>query len=988
MVGPPEVTEAASEVVVAETTSPAEGEVAMAPVVPVAEEASPSKGGDAEADAEAAPDAAGKARAVEEFKAAMMRAAAGLPKPVPKVRPVDQVVVLGRPPPVAVKPEVEALPGLSLCVRRLAKDSAVLKDLVDILPRLMDQWLAPCLGAKREDSKGAAAPERMTGRVKSYNTKKGFGFIDMPSYPRDIFVYNAHLIGRVGLVAGECVEFSIILDGDRPQARQVRVISMPNKAALPGNPLNAMKQAMAMPRPSPQQILRSSGPDALPNTVLPQRPGGSLGGLVKKTPEEQLFEKIREAQSLSATDKRQKQVQQTSSAAAVAERLNSLSGATGISAGEPEGSFMDEGAIPRNASIRVTNFPATEVNDCVGVVQGYDALTGRYNVIVEMRKEGNMPAETVPLQLREEYLRVENMPSDGKGGKPLGAGGGSLMSTAQISSPPATGPAMSSALQKSANEALKRFSQLAQPKQPYSGMPPAAFGPGGFPPSQQPPSSQQQQPPPSQQMNFMQQQQMGGKGPEPRFSQRTGPPGSGGMPDPFGRGGKGDQAAEPPGGNPFQQMSMLNRQFPPSSTSMQQQQQQQQGGSFAGMRPGAGPTQPKGAPKGGGLDGGQGCKGGGKRPGEEGPGGPGRQQPQQPPAAQRQTHSTGTPLEHFARPMAGGPGVGQMPHPPFANLGPGGAQLPPQPKAQFDGPGGPQSMGPGGFSQGGPQDQGQQKFGNTPSEGRTGQMWKVLQSKEFCDVIVRETQEVASQELRRIMPNEVCMQRGPTVVISTGLVRMPISPEGWVTVHARAIGGPTFLEEVDRQFMSQQQPRAKQQHMGRDAMPRARREGTSPVGGGHGDEPWLGLPGGPSGLTRLAPGASQRMPPGWQGSPPQPERTHSREYLLALREQMSKGNLLVQVGSRIRMLHVPTGGASTTTRHRRERREQPMDDEEPSTQRKAGLGLRKTSPAPLEGEGRRHPPEGGEGGVEEKIAVEEGGGGSNPPKKNANCPTQ
>lgn len=84
------------------------------------------------------------------------------------------------------------------------------------------------------------------------------------------------------------------------------------------------------------------------------------------------------------------------------------------------------------------------------------------------------------------------------------------------------------------------------------------------------------------------------------------------------------------------------------------------------------------------------------------------------------------------------------------------------------------------------------------SEGRPGARWRALRSEKFNDIIVRETMEVASKTLRRIQPGEVCIQRGATVMIETGLVRMQIEPDGgWVTVHARNIQGPTFLEEAD-----------------------------------------------------------------------------------------------------------------------------------------------------------------------------------------------
>ena len=48
---------------------------------------------------------------------------------------------------------------------------------------------------------------------------RGFGFIMVPEFPRDVFVYNSHLIGRIGLLPGESVVFDLVVEGGRPQAR-------------------------------------------------------------------------------------------------------------------------------------------------------------------------------------------------------------------------------------------------------------------------------------------------------------------------------------------------------------------------------------------------------------------------------------------------------------------------------------------------------------------------------------------------------------------------------------------------------------------------------------------------------------------------------------------------------------------------------------------------------------------------------------------------
>lgn len=87
----------------------------------------------------------------------------------------------------------------------------------------------------------------------------------------------------------------------------------------------------------------------------------------------------------------------------------------------------------------------------------------------------------------------------------------------------------------------------------------------------------------------------------------------------------------------------------------------------------------------------------------------------------------------------------------------------------------------------------------TPEEqiSRANLMWRVrTDALEFKDAIVRAKVEMSSAETRRLLPGDTCVQRGAMVRVDPGVVRMPIEPDGWVTVHARIIGGPTFLELV------------------------------------------------------------------------------------------------------------------------------------------------------------------------------------------------
>ena len=55
--------------------------------------------------------------------------------------------------------------------------------------------------------------EYLKARVKTYSAHKGFGFLhssELEELCGDVFVFNTHLVGRLGLIAGEKVEFVLI----------------------------------------------------------------------------------------------------------------------------------------------------------------------------------------------------------------------------------------------------------------------------------------------------------------------------------------------------------------------------------------------------------------------------------------------------------------------------------------------------------------------------------------------------------------------------------------------------------------------------------------------------------------------------------------------------------------------------------------------------------------------------------------------------------
>jgi len=192
----------------------------------------------------------------------------------------------------------------------------------------------------------------------------------------------------------------------------------------------------------------------------------------------------------------------------------------------------------------------------------------------------------------------------------------------------------------------------------------------------------------------------------------------------------------------------------------------------------------------------------------------------------------------------------------------------------------------------------------------------VLKSNHFSDVIVRASQEVTSRELRRLNPGEVLTQRDRTIMLPNGLVRMPVEPDGWVTVHARHINGPTFLSE-------------------------AQNEGPVPRGPGRG--------------AVVRDGGNQTMPP---PPPPTREKAQAPDYLRYLyqKEDLLRYRSLVQeVPEEIRSFRaivVPNfggkAGRERKPRDRESRESQQEDDDE-------GRPSRAPPPPPREREQREVP---------------------------------
>eukprot|EP00397_Hematodinium_sp_SG-2012_P005055 GEMP01005072.1.p1 GENE.GEMP01005072.1~~GEMP01005072.1.p1 ORF type:complete len:564 (+),score=175.35 GEMP01005072.1:192-1883(+) len=110
--------------------------------------------------------------------------------------------------------------------------------------------------------------------------------------------------------------------------------------------------------------------------------------------------------------------------------------------------------------------------------------------------------------------------------------------------------------------------------------------------------------------------------------------------------------------------------------------------------------------------------------------------------------------------------------------------------------------------------------------GDNGAVWKVLTSKEFESVVVRKNIDMRSDIVREAKQGEELTQKGWAELFvdgqAKGLVRMPVLPDGWVTVDAQKVGGPTYLEMVKE--APEQPPKRTPKEKERDRIERQRTE--------------------------------------------------------------------------------------------------------------------------------------------------------------------
>ena len=67
---------------------------------------------------------------------------------------------------------------------------------------------------------------KLTGKIKSYNIAKGYGFITTDSIPKDIFIHAKDVVPRLhqdGLIPGQTLTFKLTTQGDKYKAVNIEI---------------------------------------------------------------------------------------------------------------------------------------------------------------------------------------------------------------------------------------------------------------------------------------------------------------------------------------------------------------------------------------------------------------------------------------------------------------------------------------------------------------------------------------------------------------------------------------------------------------------------------------------------------------------------------------------------------------------------------------------------------------------------------------------
>lgn len=585
----------------------------------------------------------------------------------------------------------------------------------------------------------------LSGHVKTYSTRKGFGFItsdELASICGDIFVYNTHLVGRIGLIPGEKVEFVLFYDPVtlRPQARNVRVLEATAGEQVDSVPSPEQLRKLQMIKDEALKAAADRGVSGTPQTAsspvgLNTAPGAGMKQ--QQAQQDAQAQKIRQAQEDAQRKVRGENLllQELEWNSHRTETNPMFYPPSSTMAYPSEQNQIPKSLIPIGSEVTIVDFPIRQINGQKGVVKSFDESSLRYKVEVTLIEDNKKESKVQEFLMPRSKLKIETLTLNfEKGEKDMRQ----KQDAAKEILTKAMAGAPASKVNPQTAAVLDRFADPGPTPQQQAAAAHAQHQQAAYVAAKGMQDLQQQA--------WQQQMMLKGKAVAAAKGQLPFNPALGGK-DILAMKGKGFMAGMQPGMPGMQ----------PIQHGMQP------------MQPGMQPMQP------------------GMQP----------QQPAQPPAQQQATQ----------------PSAQQYPQ--------GKGRDPAQ--AGFDGKGGKPFEGKG--SQ--PERKGASPPAEKPAEkeeekqelsveevsGSAGKQWKVREgSKDFADAIVREAAEMSSMEIKRLVPGDRCVQAGPMRRVDPGVVRMPIKPSGWVTVHARQIGGPTFLELVSESELLAEREAPKQDY--------------------------------------------------------------------------------------------------------------------------------------------------------------------------------
>lgn len=110
---------------------------------------------------------------------------------------------------------------------------------------------------------------RYKGKLKACDAEKGYGFIKLPGFSKDVFVHKSHMPEKKPPVNDQKIEFSIEETEKGPQAREIEVLFTPSKRDTRSNPNRRHARPQAANRTSSGNRAPHSSKPATPYTFVP-----------------------------------------------------------------------------------------------------------------------------------------------------------------------------------------------------------------------------------------------------------------------------------------------------------------------------------------------------------------------------------------------------------------------------------------------------------------------------------------------------------------------------------------------------------------------------------------------------------------------------------------------------------------------------------------------------------------------------------------------